>query len=83
MVSDYYSSLRYARMCSLFIFFFSLTDHRNLEHVESLSIVGSSIHALITKSLASGCVPAAFKHVVVQPLIMTKCPDFSSSLTSG
>lgn len=31
--------------------------------------VGSSLRFLINTSLSSGCVPAAFKHAVVQPLL--------------
>lgn len=40
-----------------------------------MSIFGLSILVLITVSLTSGCVPAAFKHVVVQPLIKKKNLD--------
>lgn len=37
--------------------------------------VGSTVLALINTCLSSGCVPAALKHAVVQPLIKKKNPD--------
>lgn len=37
--------------------------------------VGSSILSLVNSSLSSGCVPAAFKHAIVQPLLKKKNLD--------
>lgn len=42
---------------------------------EVFNTVGSSILVLINTSLMSGCVPAAFIHAVVQPLIKKKNLD--------
>lgn len=55
------------KRCKIFIFSIRLCS--------PFDSTGPTILALINNSLASGCIPAAFKHVVLQSLIKKKNLD--------